>query len=109
MLPKRRSAVDEEFAMGQFDDAPRRIQEEEVHAGPSPIRINIESPSKYDRRVSATSAFEDAVGEGDGEGEVEVEAEVQYATRGRMSASPTFYYAPGHGQLDWFTRGVLPG
>jgi hypothetical protein len=111
MLPKRRTGVDEEFGMGQFDDPPRRIQEEEVHADPSPIRINIESPSKYDRRFSATSVFEDAVGEGDGEGdvEVEVEAEVQYATKGRMSASPTFYYAPGHGQLDWFTRGVLPG
>jgi hypothetical protein len=101
LLPKWHSQVDEEHALGQFDDAPQAIVEEEVNPpNESPIRINIESPSKYERRVSA------AVIEGESVGEVQV------ARKGRMSPSPTFFCGqPGSAsgyQLDWLTAAVLP-
>lgn len=124
MLPGRISAMIQ-------DD----LQDQDVP--PSPIAINIESPSKHERRQQRFSMVsditegnsDDAIGDYRGNATADTEgermttlrsAEIHVAQKGRMSHGPAFIYnrstsraSSRHGQdegyeLDWLTAGVLP-
>lgn len=75
----------------------------------SPIKINIESPSKYERRIRQSE-----VSVSDAGLEENQEIHIRVAMMARMSGSPSFVYPPrteveGEGyELDWLAAGVLP-
>lgn len=93
-------------AMRVLDPRPREKQKRTSEQDILMPEISISSPSKYDRRASAISAVTTCEND-QTMASAEVSAEIQTAKYGRMSKSPTYFYAPGY-DVDWMTAGVLP-
>ena len=103
----RAAAGEEGYEMGQFADADASMisqRRERVKVGgearpTSTITIQITSPSKFDRRLSAvsnsdtnTSDVDESPGKSADGHEGEAVGEIQTARRGRMSAGPMLIY-----------------